>query len=190
MNHLGTVPLETDRLFLRPFAISDAQAMFDNWASDPEVTRYLIWPTHTSIEVTQSVLSDWCSHYSENTFYQWAIVPKSTHNAPIGSISTVHIDESIQMVHIGYCIGRAWWRQGITSEALLRLLPFFFEEVGVQRIESRHDPRNPYSGAVMKKCGMKYEGTMRQADRNNQGICDCSYYAILASDYTTSADKQ
>ena len=104
MNHLGTVPLETDRLFLRPFAISVAQAMFDNWASDPEVTRYLIWPTHKSIEVTQSVLSDWCSHYSENTFYQWAIVPKSTHNAPIGSISTVHIDESIQMVHIGYCL--------------------------------------------------------------------------------------
>ena len=52
----------------------------------------------------------------------------------------------------------------------------------MNRIESRHDPRNPNSGRVMKKCGMIYEGTLRQSDRNNQGICDASYYAILASD--------
>jgi ribosomal-protein-alanine N-acetyltransferase len=35
----------------------------------------------------------------------------------------------------------------------------------------------------MKKCGMKYEGTMRQADKNNQGICDCVEYGILAEEY-------
>ena len=59
---------------------------------------------------------------------------------------------------------------------------FFFEEVGAGRIQARHDLRNPNSGAVMVKCGMKFEGTHRQADRNNQGICDASYYGILASE--------
>lgn len=54
--------------------------------------------------------------------------------------------------------------------------------IGTKKIESRHDPRNPNSGAVMKKCGMMYEGTLRQADWNNQGICDASYYAILKND--------
>ncbi len=49
-------------------------------------------------------------------------------------------------------------------------------------IEARHDPRNSYSGQVMKKCGMKYEGTLRGADWNNQGICDACYYALLASE--------
>lgn len=53
----------------------------------------------------------------------------------------------------------------------------------MNRVESRHDPHNPNSGRVMKKCGMKYEGTMRQADINNQGICDFSEYGILAEDY-------
>lgn len=85
------------------------------------------------------------------------------------------------MVHIGYCIGREYWHRGITSEALKALIDFFFDEVGVKRVESRHDPRNPNSGKVMKKCGMIYEGTKKDSDRNNQGICDASYYAIIRS---------
>ncbi len=56
------------------------------------------------------------------------------------------------------------------------------EVVGANRIESRHDSRNPNSGKVMEKCGMKYEGTMRSSDRNNQGICDACYYALLKSE--------
>ena len=65
------------------------------------------------------------------------------------------------------------------SEALKAVMDFLFDEVGVHRIESRHDPNNPNSGAVMRKCGMKYEGTLRQSDRNNQGICDASWYGLL-----------
>jgi len=93
------------------------------------------------------------------------------------------MDEKVDSVHIGYCIGKKWWGQGITTEALGALIRFFFEEVKANRIDSRHDPRNPGSGKVMMHCGMKYEGTMRQADRNNQGLCDYMAYAILASEY-------
>ncbi len=111
---------------------------------------------------------------------------KNNSDEPIGGISVVHNDDAIKMVHIGYCIGRKWWKQGITSEALATVIKFFFEEVGVNRVESRHDPRNPNSGRVMMKCGLKYEGTHREADWNNQGICDSSLYAILAKDYNAS----
>ena len=64
-------------------------------------------------------------------------------------------------------------------EAMLLACDFLFDEIGVNRIESRHDPRNPNSGKVMKKCGMKYEGTLHSSDWNNQGICDACYYALL-----------
>ena len=101
---------------------------------------------------------------------------------PIGSITAVHMNDDIDMVHIGYCLGKTWWHQGIMSEALKAAMNFFFDKVGANRIESRHDPRNPHSGMVMKKCGMKYEGTMYSADRNNQGICDASWYALLRSE--------
>lgn len=187
MKHLGTEYLETERLILRRFAIEDAGAMYKNWASDDEVTKYLMWPSHSNISVTQAVLNDWISSYSENDFYQWAIVLKENGSEPIGSISVVSHNDDVGMVHIGYCIGRKWWHMGITSEALQCVIDFFFNEVGVRRIESRHDPRNPNSGAVMKKCGMQYEGTMRKSDRNNQGICDACYYSILSGERSTPA---
>jgi ribosomal-protein-alanine N-acetyltransferase len=183
MKHLGTKTLETKRLVLRPFTMNDAGAMFKNWTCDKEVTKYLTWPAHESVEQSRSVLIEWTGRYDEEDFYQWAIVLKDNGDEPVGSISVVKKDNSLQMVHIGYCIGRTWWNQGITSEALGELIRFFFMEVGVNRVESRHDPNNPNSGKVMLKCGMRLEGTMRQADRNNQGICDYAEYGILAEEY-------
>ena len=63
-----------------------------------------------------------------------------------------------------------------------KFIDFLFDTVDVNRIEARHDPKNPNSGKVMKKCGMKYEGILRSSDRNNQGICDVCYYGILRSE--------
>lgn len=94
----------------------------------------------------------------------------------------VRMNEDVSMVQIGYCIGKAWRHNGITAEALKAVMDFLFDIVDVNRIESRHDPQNPNSGKVMKKCGMKYEGTLRSSDRNNQGICDVCYYALLKSE--------
>jgi ribosomal-protein-alanine N-acetyltransferase len=182
MTHKGTCTLETKQLLLRRFTGNDAEAMFRNWANDPEVTKYLTWSPHGDIVETRRILKNWTESYEKSDFYCWAIVPKFP-GEPIGSISVVHRDDKVNSVHIGYCIGKAWWHHGYTSEALSELIRFFFEEVGVNRIDSRHDIRNPHSGNVMKKAGMHYEGTMRQADRNKQGICDSAYYAILAEDY-------
>lgn len=183
MNHLGTKEIETNRLKLRRFELSDADAMFKNWASDPEVTKYLMWSPHKDVSVSESVLKEWVAQYDNDTFYQWAIVLKSNGNEPIGSIGIVKKDERINMVHVGYCIGKKWWKQGITSEALVSLIRFFFKEVRVNRIEARYDPRNSNSGKVMKKCGLTYEGTIKQGDWNNQGICDYSMYGLVAEDY-------
>lgn len=179
--HKGTQTIETDRLILRKATIEDAAPMFRNWASDPEVTKYLTWPPHENTEVTQKVLASWVNAYENNNYYHWMIVLKEI-GEPIGSLlaSTVGLAES---AHIGYCIGRKWWHHGIVAEALNAVIAYLFEDVGYHRIESRHDPNNPNSGAVMRKCGMKYEGTARSADRNNQGICDADYYAILRKDW-------
>ena len=119
--------------------------------------------------------------FERENFYQWMIVLKET-GQPIGSISVVNMDDRVEKAEIGYCMGRKWWHMGIMTEALRAVMDFLFSDVGVNWIEARHDPRNPHSGGVMRKCGMKYEGTARQADRNNQGICDAAIYALLRSD--------
>ncbi len=105
MKHLGTKRVETERLILRRFTIDDADAMFRNWANDPEVTKYLTWPAHPSVEVSRMVLESWVSQYDDNAVYQWAIVPRDI-GEPVGSIGAVHGRDEIAMVHIGYCIGK------------------------------------------------------------------------------------
>ena len=182
MKHCGTQTIETERLLLRQFSVDDAEAMYRNWASDPEVTKFLTWPAHKSVAVSKAILESWVSSYPRDDYYQWAIVLKEHGSDPIGSIAAVSMNDDIDMIHIGYCLGKTWWHQGIMSEALKAVMDFFFDTVEANRIESRHDPNNPHSGLVMKKCGMKYEGTMRSSDRNNQGICDACWYALLKSE--------
>lgn len=182
MKGLGTQRIETKRLILRRFTMDDVEPMYHNWASDPEVTRYLTWSAHSSPQVTEAVLRDWTQNYSRNDFYQWAIIFKENGEEPIGSISVVSQDAKTDKAHIGYCIGKKWWHKGIMSEALEAVIAFLFDKVGAQRIESRHDPRNPNSGAVMRKCGMQFEGTLRASDWNNQGVCDASWYGIVSTD--------
>ena len=182
LTHKGTKPIETHRLILRPALPEDAQPMFENWASDPEVTKFLTWPTHPNVEVSRFVLNEWVKSYEKDRYYQWAIVLKEKGTEPIGSICGMDIDDEIGKLQIGYCIGRTWWHKGIMTEALNAVIDFFFDTVGANRVEARHDTNNPNSGAVMRKCGMQYEGTLRQADRNNQGICDAAYYSILRTE--------
>lgn len=180
--HKGTQTIETPRLILRRALPEDARPMFDNWASDPEVTKFLTWATYETVETADSVLAMWIGEYEKPDFYQWMIVLKEI-DQPIGSISVVEQNEKVCSAEIGYCIGRSWWHKGYTSEALAAVIDFLFSEVGMNRIEARHDTHNPHSGEVMKKCGMVYEGTSRASGCNNQGICDIAQYAILHKDW-------
>jgi RimJ/RimL family protein N-acetyltransferase len=182
MKHLGTVELETTRLRLRPFDKNDAKDMFNNWASNTNVTKFLTWPTHSSEEGTRQLLDIWKKEYSNEEFYQWAIEYKEIKQV-VGSISVVSINENINAVEIGYCIGEAFWNKGITTEALETVIKFLFEEVQCNCICARHDVNNPSSGKVMKKCGLQFEGIQLQAARNNMGICDLATYAIIKEQY-------
>ncbi len=180
---MATETILTERLTLRKFRIDDVEAMYENWASDSEVTKFLTWSAHESVEVTKCILEQWVQSYQNDFNYHWAIVYNDGSDRPIGSIGVVAREESVGMVAVGYCIGKKYWHQGITSEALKAVIDFLFQQECINRIEARHDINNPHSGGVMKKCGMIYEGTLRQIGRNNTGLCDCCYYAILKSDY-------
>lgn len=116
LNHKGTMSLETERLKLRKFNQEDAEDMYNNWASDAEVTKYLTWPTHSSIEVTKRVVGMWIDDYENGEYYQWAIELKETGQV-IGSISLMNIDNHIGNCEIGYCIGKEFWNKGIVTEA-------------------------------------------------------------------------
>ena len=68
MLNLGTERIETPRLILRPFVLEDAPAMYRNWANDPEVTRFLTWPTHQSPEISAMVVESWVNAYPQKDY--------------------------------------------------------------------------------------------------------------------------
>lgn len=182
MEHKGTKTLETERILLRPFREDDSEAMFRNWAGDPEVCRYLTWGPHESADVSRQICALWASQSDDPAFYQWAIVPKAL-GEPVGSISVVRSNDDIAEAEVGYCIGRRWWGQGFTPEALRAVVRYLITEVGMNRVSAKHDVNNPNSGRVMRKAGMTKEGVLRAAARNNQGVADMAVYSILAGEY-------
>ena len=181
MNHCGTLPLETERLILRRFELSDAPAFYRNVCSDPKVNTYLTWKLHESPAETEALLEDFSRRYENLARYCWAIVLKETDEV-IGTIAAPTVHELTECVEVTYAIGSAWWSKGYVPEALAAVMDFLFDRVGVNRIEAGHDIRNPNSGKVMQKAGMQKEGIHRQAGRNNQGLFDLVFYAKLKQD--------
>ena len=179
--HKGTVMLETNRLILRKFEISDAEAMFNNWASDAEVAKYMRWNAHKNINETKEVLLNRIERYSNLNTYHWAITLKST-DIPIGNIALMSSNEYDMCAEVAYCLGRQYWGQGIITEALIAVLKFGLIEVNFNRIEAYHAISNMTSGKVMQKAGMKFEGRMRQKYRSHIGFEDSDMYAVVKED--------
>lgn len=185
LNHLGTITLTTERLILRRFTIKDADNVYNNWASDSEISKYMRWEHHKNIGETESKIKDWLSRYKNNNFYQWAITFKNS-DEPIGAIGLFVVNESDMCGDFGYSISRNYWGKGVATEALKGVLKIAFEMVGFNRIESYHSVNNPASGKVMLKAGMKLEGLARQKYKSNVGFEDCNIYSILKEDYLES----
>ncbi len=155
MKHQGTKKLETERLVLRKFSQDDCENFYNNWASDARVTKYLTWNIHTNITFTRVLLNEWIGNYHNLNYYQWVIQLKDDSQV-IGSISAVNINKELEEIEIGYCLGYNYWNKGYTTEALNKIIKYFFEEVKIKKIKARHDSRNIASGKVIKKCGLKY----------------------------------
>ena len=180
MKHLGTKLLETDRLILRRFTPHDISAVYNNWASDKRVTKYLTWPTHSDIKMSEDIVNEWVSSYLDDSFYQWAIVVKGQ-KEPVGTISVVN--STSDTVEIGYCLGFKWWNKGYTSEAFGKIIPYLFNEVEVSYIESKHNVLNPRPGKVMQKCSLEYIRTDKEACDTNSGLSDLAVYRISSLNF-------
>lgn len=178
----GTQLLTTPRLTLRFFALSDAKAMFQNWASDEVVTHFLTWPPHDNIKTTTETLEHWINQYPNPTFYQWAIEITDSHEL-IGTISVVNLSEDLNTAEIGYCIGKNWWGNGYMTEALQAVVHYFFINDDFTTLTAKHDIKNTASGRVMTKAGFHFDKITYQAHQNNQGLCDTAHYIYDKADY-------
>jgi ribosomal-protein-alanine N-acetyltransferase len=182
MTHKGTQTLETERLILRRFTEDDAELMFKNWASDPEVTKYLVYDTCTTLDETKKRIAKWFAYLENYESDVYAIVLKETDEI-IGTIDFAVTDAEAKSAEVGYQLGKAWRGKGFAAEALKALICHLFESVGLNRIWADYDSRNSKSGRVMQKAGLVYEGTSRQCKKCGSELVDRVHYAILADDY-------
>lgn len=102
MNYIGTKTIETNRLILRKFKITDSENMFKNWSSDSKVTKYLSWKAHNIIKDSEEIVNIWVSNYDNNNVYNWVSELKETNEA----------------------IGSKYWNKGITTEALQNIIDY------------------------------------------------------------------
>ena len=149
--------METDRILLRPWLESDAEALF-KYASDPEVGPRAGWPPHKSVEESQEIIRT-VFNDATNT---WAIVLKET-GEPIGAMGygpscQCNLPAREGEPLIGYWVGRPYWNQGICTEALQAMIDYCFNKKGFQTLWCDFFVDNPASGRVMEKCGFRDTG--------------------------------
>jgi [ribosomal protein S5]-alanine N-acetyltransferase len=174
--------LETERLVLRKMRLDDAEAMFA-YASDPEVTRYVLWDTHRSIEDSESFLRSATEGYERGDFGGWGIVLKDD-GAFVG---TCGVDAGYAPEHaraeLGYVLSREHWGKGLMPEAVRAVIAFGFEKLSLNRVEARCIAENTASARVMEKAGMTYEGTLREREFIKGAYRDIKLYSILRREY-------
>ena len=172
--------LETRRLLLRPLLRKDASDIF-SFASDPEVSRFVLWETHRSIADSRFYIQYMRNLYRRGLPSSWGVMLKDSGRI-IGTIGFMWFSESNSSAEIGYSFARPEWNRGYATEALHAVMRSAFSSLPLNRLEAQHDLRNPASGRVMEKCGMKKEGILRQRVLNKGEFIDVAIYSILRSD--------
>lgn len=152
---MNTPRLETERLLLRPLYTDDAEQVFENWTSDPEVARFMRWSVHKNISDTEEWLISEEHLIESDAVYNWGFVLKKTGEL-IGSGGLVY-NESKGMFELGYNLMKKYWNQGLTTEAASAIIDFGKNVLKLQRFYCCHAKDNPASGNVMRKIGFQYQ---------------------------------
>jgi len=178
----STLPtLHTPRLTLRALKASDAPDIFA-YASDPEVCRFTTWLPHASIDDSRAFLARALGHYESGQPACWAVVLKMTGKV-VGTCGFMEVAPVHERGGLGYALARKLWGQGLMREAVNASIDFGFRVLQLHKIEAHCDARNIGSARVMEKCGMRFEGLMREHVVLKGERRDMKWYAVLRSEW-------
>lgn len=173
--------IETGRLLLRRMEMSDAKDLFD-YSRDPQVALHVLWDAQKNISESRAYIKCMLRKYRAGDPASWCIVRRDQGRV-VGTIGYMWFQPENNAAEVGYSLARDCWNQGFMTEALQAVLRYSFEEMGINRIEAQHEVGNPASGAVMRKCGMVHEGTLRSRLYNKGRYVDVELYSILRQEY-------
>jgi len=178
----GEMPrLETERLVLRKLTMGDVEDIFA-YASDAEVTRYLMWEPHATLYDSRVFVTSALARYQCLSPAPWGIELKETRRI-IGTCDFISWIWPHARAEIGYALARAYWGRGIMTEAVREMIDYGFRVRGLNRIQAMCEIPNVGSARVMEKAGMTYEGILRQYMIQHDNFRDMKMYAILRRDW-------
>lgn len=157
----------TDRLRLRPPTLSDAESIHSAYATDPEVTRYLIWQPHKNIEETNAFLTRCAEGWLTGSEFPWAITLKESGEL-IGMVGLRIHDFKADL---GYNLAQRFWGNGFATEAVTAIVNWALTQPQIFRVWAMCDVDNLASARVLEKVGMKREGIMRRSQMH-PGVSD------------------
>ena len=178
INHIGTMPLETERLILRKAGKADYDNIFDNLLSDKEASDKAGWKYFNNKE---EMIESFETVDIAKNIYSWTIFLKNS-NTPVGSIGVHSQEDDMLSCAIGYSIHNKYCNNGYATESLKVVLHFLLNQVGYNRIFAKYRGNNIASKKVLEKCKMVYEGTERQSYYKNGQFMDRHIYSILKED--------
>ena len=177
--------LETPRLVLRPFSAADAPAIHA-YVSDWDVASTTATIPHPyEPGMAEAYVRDVTERQAAGAIAAYAIVERQ-HSELVGSIA-LRLTPEHARGELGYWIGKPHWGKGYVTEAAAAVMRFGFETLGLNRIEAHHLSRNPASGRVMRKLGMRHEGVMREHVKKWGQFEDVEGYAILRREWDEHA---
>jgi ribosomal-protein-alanine N-acetyltransferase len=167
--------IDTPRLRLRQVQLNDADAIFANYAQDEEVTRYLTWQSHKTIEDTNAYLQYCVDSWTQGKAFPWVIIKKEDESL----VGAIEFTAAGHKVELGYVLARSAWGQGFMTEAVLPALEWFQAQESIYRIWAVCKLENKASARVLEKLGMQLEGTLRRWNKQNASKepVDCYCYA-------------
>jgi len=176
-----TPVIRAERLHLRKLTMRDANDIFE-YSKDPLVAEHVLWDAHRSVSDSKGYLRWMIRKYRFGEPSSWGIALNEDDKV-IGTIGFMWIQPENSAAEVGYSLSRAHWNRGYMTEALHAILDYGFNHMNLNRIEAMHETGNPASGAVMRKCGMQKEGTLRSKVLNKGKYVDVDLYAILRRDF-------
>jgi ribosomal-protein-alanine N-acetyltransferase len=181
----GIPKLETARLGLRPFDLGDA-ADVQRLAGDRLIADTTLNLPHPYLDgMAEQWISSHPQLFSAAQGVTFAITRKPTGEL-VGAISLMGMTKGHQ-AELGYWIGSHCWNQGICTEAGRAILHYAFGELGLIRVHARHLGRNPASGRVMQKLGMRHEGSRKAHVKKWDKLETEVLYGILKEEFGEAA---
>lgn len=171
--------LETPRLLLRQLTIADINAI-EKFTTDDEVTVFLTWDTHQSLNETEAFLNELLKKYEHGSLIWGIIVKENDRLVGIIEFSEYRRDEKI--AEMSCVIAKSYWGNDYASEATQALIRYGFSELKLERIQASYFAGNISSERVLQKAGLFYEGTQRRGKFAKGHYHDVKLYAILRSD--------